>query len=399
MQNVQRVIFFLMIIMSISSKVTATSDDRESFIIEVYGDPKSHQEYIEQYYPFIEIVAIYEKLFNGLALKVNPKNLSRLSSVDFIKAVYPDKIYEANALSTTYWDDLDNPVIPSDLNTTLFTGEGVKVAVIDTGIDYDHEDLAENYAGGYDLIDLDDDPMETIEIEGMKTNHGTNVAGIIAANGSVKGVANDAQIYAYRALGLGGKGSSVHVIAAMEQAIKDGVDIMNLSLGNSVNGPDYPTSMAVNRAIELGTAVVIASGNDGPNHWSVGSPATASKALSVGASSHPQKLPFLYDPIRDKSIEISMMHGSTPWNLKKDYLIADLDQDANDLQGKIAITSRSDQTFFEKAKQAEQNNAVALLIHNHEEGLFQGSIENDENSIKIPVAAISKQDGKWLKKQ
>src|SRR5690606_34086004 len=138
-------------------------------------------------------------------------------------------------------------VWPHAFNSTSYTGKGVKVAVIDTGIDYEHPDLKTNYQSGYDLVDLDDDPMETLPGEGIPTSHGTHVAGIIAADGDLKGVAPDAEIYAYRALGPGGVGTSIQVIAALEQAVEDGVDVINLSLGNSVNGPDYPTSTAVNR--------------------------------------------------------------------------------------------------------------------------------------------------------
>src|SRR5699024_12302417 len=101
--------------------------------------------------------------------------------------------------------------------------------------------------------------------------------------GHIKGVAPDAEIYAYRALGPGGVGSSIQVIAAMEQALKDGVDIMNLSLGNTVNGPDYPTSKAVSLATEAGVAVIVANGNAGPDCWTIGDPATANTAFSVGA--------------------------------------------------------------------------------------------------------------------
>src|SRR5699024_12334954 len=90
----------------------------------------------------------------------------------------------------------------------------------------------------------------------------------------------------------------------MEQAIKDDVDIINLSLGNEVNGPDYPTSVAVNKASELGVSVVIANGNSGPDTWTVGSPATASKAFSVGASEQLKHLPFLHEPIEDETIAL-----------------------------------------------------------------------------------------------
>src|SRR5699024_8123060 len=77
---------------------------------------------------------------------------------------------------------------------TTYTGKGVTVGVIDTGIQYDHPDLKKNYVGGYDVVDFDDDPMETTEEEGMPTIHGTHVAGIIGANGLLQGVALDADI-------------------------------------------------------------------------------------------------------------------------------------------------------------------------------------------------------------
>ena len=92
--------------------------------------------------------------------------------------------------------------------------------------------------------------METTREQGEPTLHGTHVAGIIAANGNITGVAPQAEIYAYRALGPGGAGTSESVILAIEKAIQDDVDIINLSLGNDVNGPDLPTSLALDRAVE-----------------------------------------------------------------------------------------------------------------------------------------------------
>src|SRR5690625_3462329 len=190
----------LVILFTATIEITAMRDDKISFIIEVDGDPEHHQEYLQVHYPFIDIVTTYHKLFNGLALKANPKKIGKLSSVEFIKGIYPAQTYKAISPSIPMDANYSNIVNPSTFNTTEFTGKGSKVAVIDTGIDYHHEDLVNNYAGGYDLIDLDDDPMETTESEGIPTNHGTHVAGIIAANGELKGVAPKAQIYAYRAL-------------------------------------------------------------------------------------------------------------------------------------------------------------------------------------------------------
>lgn len=373
----------------------AASDQEDenlvSIIIEVEGDPERREEYFHTYFPYVEVVATYDKLFNGLALKGSPKNLTDMDSLDFIKAIHPVRRYQATATQTN-----NTPVMPDNINNTSYTGDGVKVGVIDTGIDYNHPDLDVNYVDGYDLVDLDEDPMETQQEQGMPTMHGTHVSGIIGADGEkFKGVAPDVDLYAYRALGPGGSGTSIQVIAALEQAIDDGVDIINLSLGNSVNGPDFPTSVAVNKAVELGVAVVIANGNAGPANWTVGSPATASKALSVGASTYPEKVPYLYESLTDKSIPLHSMAGAPAWNFTKDYPIASI-QEGN-LYGKIAIVQRGKKVpFYELAKEAQDKGAEAVLIYNNEKGNFNGSVDSENDPITIPTASISKKDGEWL---
>ncbi|GGA64296.1 S8 family serine peptidase [Ornithinibacillus halotolerans] len=391
---------FLFIFMMLPSTGFA-KEEKQKIIIEVDGDPAEHKEYIEAYHPFIEIIATYDTLFTGLALQGSPDALQKMGTLDFVKAVHTVRTYQTT--NTVPYKRIEeaidgNPqlVIPYSLNNTRYTGDGITVGVVDTGIDHQHPDLTTNYSGGYDVVDLDDDPMETLETEGMPTNHGTHVAGIIAANGNLKGVAPNAEIRAYRALGPGGSGTSIQVIAAMEQAVKDGVDIINLSLGNSVNGPDYPTSIAVNRASELGIAVVIANGNSGPDNWTVGAPATATSAMAVGAFANAEKVPILYDPFSDKKIDITPMVGSVPWDFSKDYEI--LPKTAEDLQGKIALIPRGEVPFYDLAKQAEDKGAIGVIIYNNEEGAFQGSITGREEPIQIPVVSVTKEDGEWLER-
>jgi len=379
--------------------VQAEQDDKVSIIVEVDGDPAKHKDFLDLHHPYVEVVATYDKLFNGLALQATPEKLAKMQSLEFIKAIHPVRTYEAITELTPQADELTSAVIPSTLNTTTFTGKGIKVGVVDTGIDYNHPDLMANYAGGYDLVDLDDDPMETQKTEGIPTLHGTHVAGIIGANGDLQGVAPNAEIHAYRALGPGGSGTSVQVIAALEQAVEDGVDVINLSLGNDVNGPDYPTSIAVNRAADLGVSVVTANGNAGPENWTVGSPATASKTLSIGASTSPLHIPFLYEPAADKSIPLVAMMGAAPWTLEKAYPIVNANDKQEGIAGKIALIKRDKIPFYEKVKQAEEAGAIAVVIANNEKGMFQGSVANEEHPITIPVASISQEDGMWLEKK
>ncbi|WP_338450218.1 S8 family serine peptidase [Niallia oryzisoli] len=275
------------------------------------------------------------------------------------------------------------------------TGKGVKVGVIDTGIDYLHEDLRNSYGGGHDVVDGDGDPMETTGIDGAATLHGTHVAGIIAANGRIKGVAPEAVIYAYRALGPGGMGTTEQVIAAIEQAIKDKVDILNLSLGNNVNGPDLPLSEALNNAVDHGITAVTSSGNSGPNVWSVGSPGTAAKAISVGASTPTMKIPYI--EIDGKQIRLEPLLGSVMWDLDRTYELVDggmgKPNQLKHAEGRIALIERGEITFSEKVMNAEKAGARAVIIYNNTKGPFFGNLDR---TSEIPVMGISKSDGKEL---
>lgn len=377
-------------------------------IIEVEGDPKKHQQYIEAYFPTVEVVTTYEELFNGLALKGRPDKLLRLLELHFVKGIFPVQQYAPLKITSErilfqnkkeiskILKENPNVKLPFQFNNTKFTGKGVKIGVIDTGVDFTHHDLSSNYRGGFDLVDLDDEPMETTEKEGMPTNHGTHVAGIIAANGMLKGVAPDAEIYAYRALGPGGFGTSIQVIAAMEQAVKDGVDVLNLSLGNTVNGPDYPTSKAVNEATKLGVIVVVANGNSGPTNWTVGAPATASLAFSVGAFQDSGDTPFLYEPKHQRKIQVSPFTFAKPWNLARDYeIVKGTDENVRD---KIGIFKQEDRPLAEDIMKFQQKGGVAVLIY----GLTpdnQHWVESlREIEYTIPVALISPKDGRWIEK-
>jgi len=364
-----------------------------SVIIEVEGDVEENAQYIRNHWPFTEVVTTYTELFQGLALKISTRNSLKILSESFIIGIHPVKEYKIQKnIEIPYEDFFENKlpadvVLPENFNDTKFTGKGVKVAVIDTGLDWNHPDLKQNYKGGLDLVDLDDNPMETTLEEGVPTVHGSHVAGIIAANGTLKGVAPDAEIYAYRALGPGGTGTSIQVMAAMEEAVKQDVDIINMSLGTSVNGPDYPTSKAVNEASKRGIAVVVANGNTGPEDWTVGAPATASSAISIGAYESEKIIPFLYEPNHRKKISLKTMLGQKEWDLQRDAQVTtSLSKD--NLQGKIWLMNDENADV----QKAIRNDAKAIVAN----GKFAEKLSMSIENIPIPLAFISQEDIDWI---
>ncbi len=134
------------------------------------------------------------------------------------------------------------------------TGSGVKVAVIDTGINYDHPDLIGNYKGGYDFFYNDSDPMDD-------NGHGTHVAGTIGAKLNavgVVGVAPEVSLYAVKAFDFNGVGDETAVIAGIQWAVDNGMDIINFSAKIPDSGIFRE---ACNAAYDAGLLIVAATGN------------------------------------------------------------------------------------------------------------------------------------------
>ncbi len=134
------------------------------------------------------------------------------------------------------------------------TGDGVKIAVIDTGVDYNHPEVSSNFENtkGYDFVRNNDKPMD-------RNGHGTHVAGICA--GSNYGVAPECSIYAVRVLDENGSGSESNVIAGIEWALKNKMDIANLSLGSPVASSAFEDICYL--AWKQGLVIVAAAGNNG----------------------------------------------------------------------------------------------------------------------------------------
>lgn len=368
----------------------------------VITEPDQFQSVVEvtkQKYPSIEIKHVYKHVFSGFSASGKRRELQVLKNEKGVLHSSPVSTYKVSIEESVPFIGGDEIRGHFDKKDHRLTGKGVKVGVIDTGVDYTHPDLRRNFGGGYDLVDGDSDPMETKGVIGRSTMHGTHVAGIIAANGKVRGVAPEAEIIGYRALGPGGMGTSEQVIAAIDKAIEDKVDVINLSLGNTINGPDWPTSLALDKATEKGIVSVTSSGNSGPNVWTVGSPGTSSKAISVGASTPPLQIPYLTAGLEDKKIQLQPLQGSKPWKLTKQYHLVEAglgtEKTFPNAKNKIALMERGEITFTEKAIKALKAGAVAVLIYNNTEGNFEGTMETQ---LPIPVASISKEDGEWIKK-
>ncbi|PEL13456.1 S8 family serine peptidase [Bacillus sp. AFS017336] len=382
-----------------------------------------------------KIKRTYKNAFNGVSMSLPANQINELLKSKVVKKIWSNQTFtinpppeedksgelkadEAKVGNYSPYDGLDR------LHAEGYTGKGIKIGILDTGIDYNHPDLKDAYKGGYDFIDNDNDPMETTyedwkksgepEFDGTSayyTEHGTHVAGIIAGQGVANseykkvGVAPDADIYSYRVLGPYGGGDSDGIIAAIDKAVSDGMDVINMSLGATINDPLFPTSVAVNNAVISGVTTVVAAGNSGDSLYSLGAPGTSALALTVGASSVAIDL-YQYSGVNNNKNyllrQMAQNYLDDLTSLKgKTYQLVDVglgntyNFTGKDVKGKIAFIKRGSIALMDKIKNAKANGAAGVIMYNDEANKAEGTIKEllGESMDAIPSFSITYEDG------
>jgi minor extracellular serine protease Vpr len=386
-------------------------------------------------------------VLNAVRVRVKVKDLQGLASVAGVTAVHVSRLIErdnsnSNALSnvTAVWQDLG------------VTGVGMTVAVIDTGIDYYHADFGGmggqaayeaddglaiepgtfptvKVTAGYDFAGDTYDPgsedpdasqvpvpdPDPLDCEG----HGSHVAGTAAgagvlADGSTyagpydattmdneflvaPGAAPEAFVQSYKVFGCTGSAEDDIILAAIDAAVANGADVINMSLGSDLGSNTDVISQAVEAASAAGVLVVASAGNAGPGAYLVGSPSTANSALSVAAVDAVPVIPGvavsgaitaleqnsnLYEftaPVTGELVDVGLGCDLA------DYAVA---------VGKIAITTRGTCDRVARPQLATQAGAVGVIFINDSPGLppVEGPIEG----ATVPFVGVTPEDGAFF---
>ncbi len=225
-----------------------------------------------------EVTHVY-RLVPAVAATVPEAALDELRGRAGVRYVEPDS-RAAAVQELLPWgvDRMDSEL----LHATGNLGQGIRVAIVDTGIDYEHRDLKDNYRGGYDFANDDDDPMDD-------HGHGSHCAGIVAAavNGTgIVGVAPRADLYGVKVLSEDGNGYYSDIIAGIEWAVEHGAHIASMSFGSHEDSTTLRE--ACGAAYARGLLLVAASGNDGR---AVMVPARYDSVIAVGAVDENDSVP------------------------------------------------------------------------------------------------------------
>ena len=368
-------------------------------------------------------------------------NFAKMNPVKFIEA---EKVH--NTLTVLNADGVEIPV----------RGEGIRVGIIDTGIDYLHKmfggsgivaDYKNNdptiieensfptrkVIAGIDLVGADYNASSTDFSRHVprgdpdpldKGVHGTHVAGTVAGVGdgvkTYSGVAPDAALVAIKAFGRGSTGESV-VIKALDYAIDpngdynldDQVHVTSLSLGSDFGNPYSLYQEAISTAVKGGTLVVVAAGNSGAKEYAIGNPATADDAISVAASidgsGHNWQRPAIkLSAANDLDILVEAVIGHTGKPISEVgrlivplYHIGLADTDLSEeqktqLRGKVALIDLGLVTLDEKITQAAEAGAVAVVLVNNYDML--PSRIRSKKRYQIPIVMVTKKVGVTIKK-
>jgi minor extracellular serine protease Vpr len=370
---------------------------------------------------------------NTLFVRVDESQLDRIRAIPGVLRVHPERLYGPvldHALPLMHVPEAWNQI-----GGMSNAGAGMRIAIIDTGIDSSHP--AFNAPGvtppaGFPLAGQDSDrqftnnkiivarsyPSTAQPVHDAKDTkgHGTGVAMVAAglpvrgAFGVIAGVAPGAFLGSYKVFpdDLSGAPTSL-IILGLDDAIADGMDVINLSLGSEPAAlPKNDVLVtAVENAVAAGVIVTIAAGNSGPNPNTIDSPGAAPDAITVGSMSNDRVFNgalFVDGMYRAPAYPGNGPNSATPITGTA-FDVAKLDQTglacgglpAGSLAGAIAVILRGSCTFTTKIGNVQQAGAAAALIYTNADNPYAGGFLVD--TATLPAVMIDYAVGAALKQQ
>ncbi|MCH4887125.1 hypothetical protein EZV73_06065 [Acidaminobacter sp. JC074] len=388
----------------------------------------------------VTVLNTYENVFNGFSMTAKYGDIEKIAKLSNVKRVSISKEYalpEPQMTSSYTYTKAD--IVNKQYK---YTGEGMVVSIIDSGVDYTHKDMkvdadtqvalseneiigiistdklpgkyyTEKVPYGYNYMDRTD---VIIDYQADTDMHGMHVAGTVAANGEIKGVAPNAQLLAMKVFSNDPAIATTYgdiMVAAMDDSVKLGADVMNLSIGATAQWVDHndPEQVAVRNATEAGIVMSISAGNSAfygngndnplaknPDIGVVGSPGLSVESIQVASSDN-------YSELYELNVDADGLstlngYGADRWE-DKTYDLATIggkvgnpeDFEGVDVKGKVVLVKRGALSFYDKTVNALNAGAAGIIVYDH--GLA-GFYYNQGNWAEIPFMMMPKEDGEAL---
>ena len=393
--------------------------------------------YLAKFAPEVTVTYEYSTVLNGLAVNLNGADIRELNHLPgVVTADYTFSVHTDMNRSPTL---IGAPTLWAADGGQANAGAGIKIGIIDTGIDFTHPFLTDNrlvVPAGFPKCDALDSAVHQTNVSckyvsnkvivakmfctqavcavfdaQAKQDHGSHVSGIAAGVANtcapfvgctLSGIAPKAFLGAYNVFpGNVTDASSADIAMAVDAAVADGMDVLNLSLGGTPTAHD-PLVTAVDNAVDAGVVVAIAAGNAGPGPGTIESPGIAEKVITVGASTNPHfvGIPVTVPGIGTFGAALGSFNNfgtvaSSPYSTTSPA--NGCSAITNNIAGQIALIARGTCTFSTKIRYAQNAGAAGVIVYNNVLGdpTAMGQ-DGTPGQPTIPAVMVSKPNGQAM---
>src|SRR5438067_2698944 len=423
-------------------KIDFNSNTVKSYRAQLTGLRNDFRNWLRANAPKAEVTSDYDISLNAVAVQLNGSSLEAIAGAPMVQQVQYNVLYHPN-LSESY-KIINATGAWTAAGVRSVAGAGIKIGDIDTGIDETHpffDPTGFSYPAGFPKCDAEDStshhPDQDCKYVSPKVivakvfynkakqqgldaqaiqDHGTHTAGDAAGVTGKTAVINGVSIDDMSGIAPGAflgnynvfpgevlNARSEDILNAVDAAIADGMDVLNLSLGGSFYGNNDLLATGLDNAVDAGLVVAVAAGNSGPGAGTVESPGRARKVITVGASTNQHFIgePFTYPATTGTTIGAAV-GDFPPLPTNSSYSLFDTMDDAcasvsSLASGKLTIVNRGNCTFSTKVRNAIAAGAVGVVVVNNVAGDPTAMAMDGGGGDNLPAVMIGLKEGADLR--
>jgi minor extracellular serine protease Vpr len=423
-------------------KIDFNNNTVKSYRAQLSAQRNDFKQWLHTYAPKAKVTSQYDISLNAVAVQLNGESRDTIARSPMVQSVQYNALYHPD-LSQSY-KIINAAGAWTAAGGRSSAGAGIKIGDIDTGIDESHpffDPSGFTYPSGFPKCDAADSSTHTanhncnhvtakvIVAKVFNNNlnqngfdatavqdHGTHTAGIAAGVTGKTAVVNGVSIDDMSGIAPGAflgnynvfpgdvlNARSEDILNAVDAAIADGMDVLNLSLGGGYHGNNDLLAIGLDNAVEAGVSVAVAAGNSGPGGGTVESPGRARNVITVGASTNQHFVgqPFTYPAGGGTTVgaavgDFDALPGASPFNLF-DTASDGCSSVPAGASGDLAIINRGTCSFSQKVANAKQAGAIAVLIVNNVAGDPIAMARTAGFDDDIPAVMIGLNEGAALR--